>query len=112
MNTKTFAQIVEDMGSRKTYKINENLSVYVTRKGKRTKVFHVQYSTLNYPTPREYNEARREAHMKHRRNVWPTAEHSVTFDFTEEGYKEALAYVNRVAHFNQEVEAWYKMWDN
>lgn len=107
MTTATYNQIVEAIGRHKTYSINDNLNVlYTTRGGKRGKVFRVEWETLNYPTPQEYSKARHEARRKGR-NVWPTAFHSVDFDFTEAGYEEALKYVETVKHHNDEIINFY-----
>ena len=107
MTTATYNQIVEAIGRHKTYSINANLNVlYTTRGGKRGKVFRVEWETLNYPTPQEYSKARHEARRKGR-NVWPTAFHSVDFDFTEAGYEEALKYVETVKHHNDEIINFY-----
>lgn len=103
MTTATYNQIVEAIGRHKTYSINENLNVlYTTRGRKRGKVFRVEWETLNYPTPQEYSKARHEA-RREGRNVWPTAFHSVDFDFTEAGYAEALKCVETVKHHNDEI---------
>lgn len=110
MTTATYNQIVEAIGRRKTYSINDNLNVYTTRGekrgGKRRKVFRVEWETLNYPTPREYSKARHEARRKGR-NVWITSYHSVNFEFTEAGYEEALKYVETVKHHNDEIINFY-----
>lgn len=37
MTTATYNQIVEAIGRRKTYSINDNLDVYTTRRGKKEK---------------------------------------------------------------------------
>ena len=102
MTTATYNQIVEAIGRRKTYSINDNLSVYTTCEGKRRKVFRVEWETLNYPTPQEYSKARHEA-RREGRNVWITSYHSVTFEFSEARYKEALKYVETVKHHNDEI---------
>ena len=106
MTTATYNQIVEAIGRRKTYSINDNLDVYTTRGekrgGKRRKVFRVEWETLNYPTPQEYSKARHEA-RREGRNVWITTYHSVNFEFTEAGYEEALKYVETVKHHNDEI---------
>lgn len=106
MTTATYNQIVEAIGKRKTYSINDNLDVYTTRRGKRggkrRKVFRVEWETLNYPTPQEYSKARHEA-RREGRNVWITTYHSVIFEFTEAGYEKALKYVETVKHHNDEV---------
>lgn len=110
MTTATYNQIVEAIGRRKTYSINDNLNVYTTRGekrgGKRRKVFRVEWETLNYPTPQEYSKARHEARRKGR-NVWITSYHSVNFEFTEAGYEEALKYVETVKHHNDEIINFY-----
>ena len=43
MTTATYNQIVEAIGRRKTYSINDNLDVYTTRRGKKRKVFRVEW---------------------------------------------------------------------
>lgn len=110
MTTATYNQIVEAIGRRKTYSINDNLNVYTTRGekrgGKRGKVFRVEWETLNYPTPQEYSKARHEA-RREGRNVWITTYHSVTFDFTAAGYEEALKCVETVKHHNDEIINFY-----
>lgn len=106
MTTATYKQIVEAIGRRKTYSINDNLNVYTTRGGKRGKVFRVEWETLNYPTPQEYSKARHEA-RREGRNVWITSYHSVDFDFTAAGYEEALKYVETVKHHNDEIIKFY-----
>lgn len=103
MTTATYNQIVEAIGKRKTYSINENFNVYTTRG---EKVFRVEWETLNYPTPQEYSKARHEARLKGR-NVWITSYHSVNFEFTEAGYEEALKYVETVKHHNDEICRFY-----
>lgn len=106
MTTATYNQIREAIGRRKTYYINDNLDVYTTREGKQRKVFRVQWETLNYPTPQEYSKARHEA-RREGRNVWITSYHSVTFDFSEAGYEEALKCVETVKHHNDEIINFY-----
>lgn len=106
MTTATYNQIVEAIGRRKTYSINDNLNVYTTRGGKQRKVFRVEWETLNYPTPQEYSKARHEARRKGR-NVWITSYHSVNFEFTEAGYEEALKCVETVKHHNDEIINFY-----
>ena len=103
MTTATYNQIVEAIGRRKTYSINDNLDVYTTRRGKKKrKVFRVEWETLNYPTPQEYSKARHEA-RREGRYVWITTYHSATFEFTEAGYEEALKCVETVKHHNDEI---------
>ena len=106
MNTeiKSFDQIVEDMGKHKTYSVGSNIDVYTTRGANRTKVFRVKWQTLNYPTPQEFYTANRKALAKGR-NAWPTSEHSINFEFSEAGYKEAQKYAKTIAHYNDEVKA-------
>lgn len=106
MTTATYNQIKEAIGRRKTYYINDNLDVYTTHEGKRRKVFRVQWETLNYPTPQEYSKARHEA-RREGRNVWITSYHSVNFEFTEDGYEEALKCVETVKHHNDEIINFY-----
>lgn len=103
-NIKSFGQIVEDMGKRKTYFVGGNIDVYTTRGANRTKVFRVKWQTLNYPTPQEFSKANRKALAKGR-HAWPTSEHSINFEFSEAGYEEAKKYAKTITHYNDAVRA-------